>query len=54
MLFFKPYQTPSGTPNPGDGGNIDFTSPIEVFIYIIVPIFLLVLYFLMRKKRPNK
>ncbi|MGK0378055.1 adenylosuccinate synthetase [Patiriisocius sp. Uisw_017] len=54
MLFFKPFQTPSGTPNPGEGGTIDFTSPIEVFIYIIVPVFLFILYFLMRKKPPNK
>ncbi|MFH4967549.1 adenylosuccinate synthetase [Gaetbulibacter sp. M240] len=53
MLNFL-FQLPPGTRNPGDNTPIDFSNPIEVLVYIILPILIVVFYMLWRKKKKKE
>ncbi|MBF8150614.1 adenylosuccinate synthetase [Winogradskyella sp. F6397] len=44
-------QIPSGTPNPGQNSGIDFSSPFDVIVFIVLPILLIISYFVWRKKK---
>jgi hypothetical protein len=54
MNLFMPFiQIPTGTPNPSDGSQFDFSSPFDVIVYIILPLVIVVLFFLYRKQQKN-
>ncbi|SDB37142.1 hypothetical protein SAMN03097699_0960 [Flavobacteriaceae bacterium MAR_2010_188] len=42
-------QLPPGTRNPDDNKPIDFTSPFDVIVYIVLPILLIIGYYLWKK-----
>ncbi|MDC8004357.1 adenylosuccinate synthetase [Aureisphaera galaxeae] len=43
-------QVSTDVPNPTNNPPIDITSPLEVIVYIVIPIALLIVYFWVRKK----
>ncbi len=43
-------QISTDVPNPDHNTPIDLTSPLEIIVYIVIPILLLVIYFWVRKK----
>lgn len=48
-------QLPIGTPNPDDNSPIDFTSPFDVIVFIILPILVIILYiFWVRNKKRDR
>jgi hypothetical protein len=47
-------QTPTGTPNPGDGNLLDVSDPFELIVYILIPIALLLFYFLYWRRKGNR
>ena len=48
-------QLPPGTQNPDDNNPINLSNPIEVIVYIILPIVLVIGYLLwLRKKKRDK
>ena len=51
MLLNFLLQIPTGTPNPSDGSQFDFSSPFDIIMYIILPIVIVILYILYRKQR---
>lgn len=44
-------QAPSSTPNPGDSNQLDFSSPFDWIVFIILPIVLVILYFMYRNNK---
>lgn len=46
-------QLPPGTQNPDDNNPINLSNPIEVIVYIILPIVLVIGYFLWSRKKKN-
>lgn len=54
MKFFNSLlQVPTGTPNPRDGSQFDFSSPFDVIVYIVLPIVIVIFYILYRRQRAN-
>lgn len=51
ILYPLLIQTPTSTPNPGEGSPIDFSSPFDVIVFIILPILLIIFYLLYRNKK---
>ncbi|WP_194767505.1 adenylosuccinate synthetase [Tamlana sp. I1] len=48
-------QLPMGTPNPDDNKPLDLSDPFEVIVFIVLPVIIVILYFLWRKqKQKNK
>lgn len=47
-------QSPDGIPKPGNNEPLDLQSWSEVIIYILIPILLIVFYFVWRKNRRNR
>ncbi|NND64202.1 MAG: adenylosuccinate synthetase [Flavobacteriaceae bacterium] len=47
-------QIPSEVPKPDNNTPLDFSNPFEVIVYIVIPIALLILYILLRKRRRAK
>jgi len=43
-------QVPTDTPSPTQNSPIDPSSPIEVFVFIALPILLIVTYLILRKR----
>lgn len=61
LFFFTGHiyaQRPTHSPNPQDNTPIDFNNLFDVIVYIIMPIVMLIFYFLWRKQikknRDNK
>ncbi|PYE81630.1 hypothetical protein DFQ11_102204 [Winogradskyella epiphytica] len=52
-LYLLSLQSPTGTPNPGSNAPLDFTSPFDIIVFIILPILLIFFYFMWRKQRRN-
>ncbi|MFC5195083.1 adenylosuccinate synthetase [Bizionia hallyeonensis] len=51
------FQIPTQSQNPGDSGTIDLSQPFDLIVYIILPIFFIIIYFLwkrMKKQDKNK
>ncbi len=46
-------QLPLGTPNPDNNTPIDFTSPFDVIVFIILPILMIIFYVIWRKNQKN-
>lgn len=44
-------QIPTNIPKPQNNTPIDPSSPIELFIFILLPILLIVVYFIVRSKK---
>lgn len=44
-------QIPTNVPKPQNNTPIDPSSPIELFIFILLPILLIVVYFIVRSKK---
>ncbi|MGJ8665964.1 MAG: adenylosuccinate synthetase [Patiriisocius sp.] len=42
-------QIPSGTPNPGDSNQLDFSNPFDLIVFIILPICIAIFYFIWRR-----
>lgn len=47
-------QLPLGTRNPDDNSPIDFTSPFEVIVYIILPILIAIFYIIWRRQKKQR
>jgi len=43
-------QIPREVPHPDNNTPLDVSNPFEVIVYIVIPIALLVFYFILRKK----
>lgn len=54
-MLYKLYplllQLPIGTRNPDDNKPIDLTSPFDVIVYIILPLVVIVLYIIWKRKK---
>ncbi|MFI8604190.1 adenylosuccinate synthetase [Cellulophaga baltica] len=48
------FQIPMGTRNPDDNGPIDFSSPFDVIMYIIMPVLMILLYIFWRRNKKKK
>lgn len=51
ILYFLIFQTPTSTPNPGENSAIDFSKPFDIIVFVILPIVVVFLYFLWRRKQ---
>lgn len=49
LLYF--LQLPFGTRNPDDNSPIDFSSAFDVIVYIILPILMIIFYFLWKRQK---
>lgn len=47
-------QIPTDVPKPQNNTPIDPSSPIELIIFIVLPILLIIVYFVNRKRIKNK
>lgn len=44
------FQIPTEVPHPDNNTPLDITNPFEIIVYIVIPIVLLLFYFVLRKK----
>ncbi|MEL6810528.1 MAG: adenylosuccinate synthetase [Bacteroidota bacterium] len=44
-------QIPRDVPHPDTNTPLDFTSPFEIIVYIVIPVVLIIGYLVLRKKR---
>lgn len=47
-------QLPTNSPSPSQNSPIDPSSPVELVIFIALPILLIVAYLILRKRKTNK
>ncbi|MCF8715147.1 adenylosuccinate synthetase [Joostella atrarenae] len=47
-------QSPDGIPKPGNNDPINLQSWSEVIIYVMIPILLIIFYFVWRKNKRNR
>ncbi|WP_439131031.1 adenylosuccinate synthetase [Polaribacter sp.] len=47
-------QLPIGTPNPDDNKPIDLSDPFEVIVFIVLPILVIIFYFVRKRQNNNK
>ena len=47
-------QIPREVPHPGNNSRIDLSNPADIIIYIVLPMILVILYFLARNSRNKK
>ncbi|MCM4153738.1 adenylosuccinate synthetase [Arenibacter sp. N53] len=50
-VYLLLLQLPIGTRNPDDNDPIDLTNTFDVIVYIILPVLMVIFYFLWRKKK---
>ncbi|MDO6759504.1 adenylosuccinate synthetase [Tamlana sp. 2_MG-2023] len=50
-LYQLLLQIPMGTPNPDDNEKVDLSNPLEVIVFIVIPIAIIALYFFWRRKK---
>ncbi len=53
-LYLTILQLPPGTQNPDDNTAVDFRDPFDLVVFVILPVVLIVLYLIWRKKRKNR
>ncbi|RSC93103.1 adenylosuccinate synthetase [Tenacibaculum singaporense] len=52
LTIYKLFmQLPIGTQNPDDNKPMDFSNPIEVIVFIVLPVFIIIMYILWKKKK---
>ncbi|EGV44805.1 adenylosuccinate synthetase [Bizionia argentinensis JUB59] len=44
-------QIPTNAPNPGDSGTVDLTKPFDLIVFIILPIIIVILYFIWKRNK---
>ncbi|HLV70702.1 MAG TPA: hypothetical protein VKY34_08335 [Xanthomarina sp.] len=44
-------QIPTNSPSPGDSGTIDLTEPFDLIVFIVLPIMIVLLYLVWRRKK---
>ncbi|MHB0755384.1 adenylosuccinate synthetase [Polaribacter sp. M15] len=54
LLQIINLQLPIGTPNPDDNQPLDLSDPFEVIVFIVLPILVIIFYFLWKKQNNNK
>ncbi|MFI8377431.1 adenylosuccinate synthetase [Leeuwenhoekiella sp. NPDC079379] len=54
MLNLLFIQLPHGTQNPDDNNPIDFSSPFDLIVFIILPIVVILFYVWWRRKRNRR
>lgn len=47
-------QIPSEIPHPDDNEALDFSSPLEIILYLGGPILILIIFFIIRKMQRNR
>ncbi|MAW95447.1 MULTISPECIES: adenylosuccinate synthetase [unclassified Leeuwenhoekiella] len=52
--FFTIFQLPPGTQNPDDNIPVDFNEPFDLIVFVILPVVLIALYIIWRKKRKGR
>ncbi len=50
-LYPLMLQIPTGTPNPGSNSTLDFTSAFDVIVFIVLPLLIIIFYFIWRKNQ---
>ncbi|TYA59012.1 adenylosuccinate synthetase [Formosa maritima] len=50
-LYLLVLQKSSYTQNPGDSGTVDLTKPFDLIVFIILPIIIIALYFIWKRKK---
>jgi|AntDeeMetagen681_2_1112603.scaffolds.fasta_scaffold60324_2 hypothetical protein len=50
-LYLLLLQVPMGTPKPGDTQPLDLSDPFELIMFVIMPIVILILYFLWKRDK---
>lgn len=46
-------QIPTNAPHPDTNEPLDVSNPFELIVYVIIPVVLLLFYFLLRKRNKN-
>ncbi|WP_405604892.1 adenylosuccinate synthetase [Polaribacter sp. Asnod1-A03] len=55
ILYKLPFlQLPMGTPNPDDNKPLDTSDPFEVIVFMVLPVVVIILYFLWKKQKNKK
>lgn len=44
-------QIPTEVPHPDNNSPIDFTNPADIIIYVALPLFMVILYLVIRKRK---
>ncbi|MEP5254253.1 MAG: adenylosuccinate synthetase [Winogradskyella arenosi] len=47
-------QTPTAAPTPGSSSPIDFNSTFDIIVFIVLPILMIVFYFIWKQQKNNK
>lgn len=47
-------QIPTEVPHPDNNTPVDFSNPADIIIYVILPVIVIILYFVWRKKAKRK
>ncbi|KAB1071359.1 adenylosuccinate synthetase [Tamlana haliotis] len=50
-LYNLLLQIPMGTPNPDDNQKVDLSNPVEIIVFIVIPIAIIALYIFWRGKK---
>ncbi len=50
----RPVQIPEGVPHPDRNTPLDLSDPAEVILYIVLPVVIVVLFFVWRRKKLRK
>lgn len=51
ILFILLVQKPSATPNPGSDSSINLSTPFDWIMFVILPIAIVILYFIWKKTK---
>ena len=50
-LYLLVLQKPSYTQNPGASGTVDLTKPFDLIVFVILPIIIIILYFIWKRTK---
>ncbi|MFV0572145.1 MAG: adenylosuccinate synthetase [Xanthomarina gelatinilytica] len=53
-LYFLMTQKSTYSQNPRDSGVVDLTRPFDLIVFVILPIIIIVLYFIWKKKKQDE
>ena len=54
LRFIQLLQLPFGSRNPDDNKPVDMSDPFEVIVFIVLPIIIVILYFLWRRDKKKR